>query len=228
LGDSHRRVGAQVFNPVLVDLNEKGIAGDPGQLLTLGITISNGRPNAIMSGEWRCEDQKGWLLGEMAGSYELGPGEDDSLTVQIQLPSGFAAAADSDSVTVRVTMTYDTGLPAESQAAQWVMVVGEDETSVPGGSAPAAEGLAGIYPNPFNPRALIRFQLASADRIDLTIYDAAGRRVRGLAQGRYEAGGHELIWDGRDDAGAAVPSGVYLVRFRTSNRADSEKAVLLR
>jgi len=69
------------------------------------------------------------------------------------------------------------------------------------------------YPNPFNPATTIRFFIPSRSsgdsRVRICIYDALGRLVRTLADRDYAPGTHSLVWDGRDDAGIALPSGTY-------------------
>ena len=67
-------------------------------------------------------------------------------------------------------------------------------------------------PNPFNPRTDLRFELAVPADVYLTIIDAAGRRVRTAHLRGVPAGVHSWTWDGTDDGGRAVGSGVYLVQ----------------
>jgi len=66
------------------------------------------------------------------------------------------------------------------------------------------------FPNPFNPKTTIRFQLAGDHAVDLTVVTPSGRVVRHLVNGElHEAGEHEIVFDGRDDAGNELASGVY-------------------
>ncbi len=76
----------------------------------------------------------------------------------------------------------------------------------------AARGL-GTAPNPFARETMLSFRVASREPVGLFVYDLAGRRVRRLFEGEAEAGERRLAWDGRDDAGAPVAPGVYLVRL---------------
>jgi hypothetical protein len=88
--------------------------------------------------------------------------------------------------------------------------------------------LLGAFPNPFNPQTSIRFTLAVPGTARVAIYDLAGRRVITLAEQRFAAGPQELIWQGSDEQGRAVSSGVYLCRLETFGLAESRKLVLLR
>ncbi|MBN2171800.1 MAG: S8 family serine peptidase [Candidatus Krumholzibacteriota bacterium] len=105
--------------------------------------------------------------------------------------------------------------------------VTQGTTAVPG-AAPASPRIAGIWPNPFNPKVTIRFDLAAPSPARLDVYDIRGRRVRILAAGELAAGPHELIWDGCDDAGRAQPGGVYFARLEAGGARDACKLVLLK
>jgi flagellar hook assembly protein FlgD len=63
-------------------------------------------------------------------------------------------------------------------------------------------------PNPFNPQTSIRFYLPAPGTVELSIYDVRGALVRRLARGEFDAGAHALAWNGTDDAGRPVASGV--------------------
>ncbi len=94
--------------------------------------------------------------------------------------------------------------------------------------APAVTVLHAAYPNPFNPATHLRFEVARAGRVQLEVYDLAGRRVRTLFDGWLPAVVHEEIWDGRDDGGRPVPSGVYYCRLLTADRTAMQKLTLLK
>ena len=87
-------------------------------------------------------------------------------------------------------------------------------TGIPdSGLAPALAHLHPAAPNPFNPATDLRFTLDRDGRVALAIYDARGRRVRTFPDAAYPAGDHALRWNGRDDTGRQVASGVYEVRL---------------
>jgi hypothetical protein len=79
---------------------------------------------------------------------------------------------------------------------------------------PAAYELGQNYPNPFNPVTTIRYGVPVAGRVLLDVYDIAGRRIRTLVDGDTPAGYHSVEWDGRNDAGVGVASGVYMMVMR--------------
>ena len=84
------------------------------------------------------------------------------------------------------------------------------------------------YPNPFNPETVVRFELASPGQVRIDIYTTDGRRIRSLLNTRYGAGAHDATWDGVDDNGNPVASGVYYYRMRMGNESFSKKMVLLK
>jgi hypothetical protein len=85
------------------------------------------------------------------------------------------------------------------------------------------------YPNPFNPSTSIEFTVRTRTRVSLKVYDVSGGLVRPLLEGDRVAGEvHRVSWDGRNDAGEAVSSGVYFYRLVASDFAQTKKMVLLK
>jgi len=83
-------------------------------------------------------------------------------------------------------------------------------------------------PNPFNPRTEITFALPKAQPVTLRVYDLTGKVVRTLASGEYPAGTHSVVWQGENDRGAQVASGVYFYRLSTAERDFTHKMLLLK
>ncbi len=83
-------------------------------------------------------------------------------------------------------------------------------------------------PNPFNPATSISFSLSESRNTRLIVYDTLGRTVRTLVNGPCMAGKHVVRWDGRDDAGAPVSSGVYLSRLSAGGVAETRRMTLMR
>ena len=106
----------------------------------------------------------------------------------------------------------------------------EVPTAVSGEAGPSPDGhlLLSAYPNPFNSQAAIPFVLARPANVDLSVYDVLGQPVRQLFGGRVAAGAHELRWDGRNDAGERVSTGVYTVVLRSRAGRVSRRVSLLR
>ncbi len=83
-------------------------------------------------------------------------------------------------------------------------------------------------PNPFNPTTTIAYAIASDNQVSLTIYDVAGRKVRTLVNERQKADMYKLTWDGVNDAGSRVASGVYFYKLVAGKFTQTKKMVLLK
>ncbi len=84
------------------------------------------------------------------------------------------------------------------------------------------------YPNPFNPATTISYQLPVSTEVELTIYNLLGQQTRTLVSSKQPAGAYQLEWDGRDNAGSEVASGIYVYRLKTDDFTRSRKMLLLR
>lgn len=92
---------------------------------------------------------------------------------------------------------------------------------------PACYALYQNFPNPFNPTTSIRFDVPRPSEIDIGVYDITGRLVRQLEKGRFAPGAYTRIWDGRDNRGESLPSGLYFVKFITREFSKTQKMTLL-
>jgi hypothetical protein len=93
---------------------------------------------------------------------------------------------------------------------------------------PDALALTGNHPNPFNPATAIRFAVPRTAEVELAIYDVAGRRVATLVDGVLAADHHEVTWQGRDDRGQSVASGVYFCRLADGEALLTRKMLLVK
>jgi len=95
--------------------------------------------------------------------------------------------------------------------------------------APSTILAVSAHPNPFNPSTTIRFELPGSRLVNLQVFDAAGRLVRVLVNDEHlGVGRHGVAWDGRDDGGRRVPSGVYLYRIQAGSAGDVGRMVLVK
>jgi hypothetical protein len=102
-------------------------------------------------------------------------------------------------------------------------------SDITGAELPKAYSLAQNFPNPFNPSTRIQFALPAKGHVSLKIYDVAGRLVKTLQDGVMDAGSHELTWDGSNNLGKNVASGVYFYKINAGdNYENMKKMVLLR
>jgi len=103
------------------------------------------------------------------------------------------------------------------------------------GSQPEEFELSQNYPNPFNPATAIPFQAGSREQVagtpirtSLIIYNILGQKVRTLVDEEKLPGSYNIIWDGRDDSGKEVSSGIYFYQLKTKDYTETKKMVLVR
>ncbi|MBN1893758.1 T9SS type A sorting domain-containing protein [bacterium] len=84
------------------------------------------------------------------------------------------------------------------------------------------------YPNPFNSGVKVVFDLPAGQRVRIAVYNIAGQQVRGLVDENLKAGRHVATWNGTDDSGKAVPSGLFFIRMETGGRSFVRKIVMAR
>jgi hypothetical protein len=93
---------------------------------------------------------------------------------------------------------------------------------------PASPSLS-TYPNPFNPQTTVQYVVSQAGPVSVKAFDVRGRLVRSLLTSTQQAAGpHDLTWDGRDDAGVALPSGTYVLRLEAGSAVRSLRVALIR
>ncbi len=84
------------------------------------------------------------------------------------------------------------------------------------------------YPNPFNPTTTIQFGLPQKSEVSLRIYDITGKLVKILVNEKKDAGYHSIIWNGMDDAGREVASGVYFYKIKSEDFKQTRKCLMLK
>ncbi len=163
----------------------------------------------------------GWLQVTTAGGT-IAPGDSLSLSALFD-PTGFAEGAYQDDA------LFTSNDPAGPHALPVTMIIG-NATEVGDGAPPfLVRSHLENRPNPFNPQTTIRFVTIERGRVALSIYSMNGRLVRRLVDGVLEPGRHDALWDGRDDRGRDLSSGVYAARLELSGgSATSRKITLLR
>ncbi|MDZ7266864.1 MAG: DUF5666 domain-containing protein [candidate division KSB1 bacterium] len=110
-------------------------------------------------------------------------------------------------------------------------IVSSGITGVQENHSPAAPGSFALwqnYPNPFNPSTVIRFALPQAGQMRLAVYNILGQPVRTLMEGVRPAGEFQVTWDGRDNRGRQVASGVYFYRLEAQGQVQTRKLTLMR
>jgi phage tail sheath protein FI len=171
-------------------------------------------------------DTEDFLFGLWQGGWFQGVTPNDGYFVQCGLGSSMSTIdLLEDRTIVRAGI-------APRRPAEFIILSIVHERSAPASVPAVVAGNIALHapaPNPFNPRTEVRFSLTSAATVSLHVVDAAGRRVRTLADAEaLSVGEHRRRWDGADDAGRALPSGVYFVRVSGGGEAATRSVVLVR
>jgi hypothetical protein len=134
-----------------------------------------------------------------------------------------AVFAESITLDPKVKFYHHTSLgtfPKESEAKDPEVAVGQ--------SPATSYQLAQNYPNPFNPSTTIQFSVLEAGVVQLSVYNINGQEVRRLVYGQMNAGRHTVNWDGKDNTGQVMPSGVYLYKLRVNGFMQTRKMTLMK
>lgn len=118
-----------------------------------------------------------------------------------------------------------------ASGSEGIYIVHNDAVGIrddePAGRVPTAFFLDQNHPNPFNPSTRISYSVPEKARIQLIIYDIRGRKVRTLIDDIQTSGVKTVIWDGTDDSGSSVSSGMYLYRLGSGPRSETRKMALI-
>jgi hypothetical protein len=161
--------------------------------------------------------------GEVIVQYKLPPAQDD-FTVGIENMTG------TDGIQYYYDGNYDEH--ASTITGEFAIKfttdepTGIDEATL--SSIPRRFALLPAYPNPFRNKVTIRFALPKKTNVELNIYNIAGMKVRTLIRNEMEPGYHQVIWNGKDDRGRRVSSGIYFYRLETKEWKKARKMILLR
>jgi hypothetical protein len=110
----------------------------------------------------------------------------------------------------------------------WTVTKKEDDvTNIYENLFPKEFSLKQNFPNPFNPKTTIPFQLSHDESICLYVYDIQGRTIRTLIKGKVSSGNHSIVWDGTNDFGNVIASGIYFYRLETAHYSKTNKLIVL-
>lgn len=158
--------------------------------------------------------------------------------VIVKVYRGEGATGSLDNLTTKAmggksdfTFVDESAVPGKSYRYMVGVIDGEGEfvSPIQSFTMPVAVAKLGQNsPNPFNPTTAISFTLAAKENVTLSIYDVSGRLVKTLLSGTHDLGTHNVTWDGRDNGGVSVGSGVYFYRLDAGKFSDTKKMVMLK
>ncbi|HPN40910.1 MAG TPA: choice-of-anchor J domain-containing protein, partial [Candidatus Cloacimonadota bacterium] len=104
------------------------------------------------------------------------------------------------------------------------IIVDNDDPTIP----TIGTRLQGNYPNPFNPETTIRFSVKEATPVTIEIYNTKGQLVKTLINEAKEAGNHSVVWNGKDNSGRSVSSGVYFYKMNAGKYSSTKKMIMMK
>jgi hypothetical protein len=161
------------------------------------------------------------ILDLSGGSHYISAGSGALLTLKVK-----GSGLNSLEITKAILVDRD----AQKIPVQIVAKMKESEEGFIAGnsSTPQEFSLSQNYPNPFNPETEISYGLPRDCYVKLAIYNVAGQKVNTLVDERQSAGYKTIYWNGRDDKGKAVASGIYFYKLEAGNFTESRKMVLIK
>ena len=179
-------------------------------------TVEAGTSLALLVSVGGTANQYQW----MKDGYYISGATDDTLTLDP------VSESDSGSYVCRIRNTIATRLTLYSRPIH-VVVTPTVSVSVQD-ALPNEFALRQNYPNPFNPTSTIQYDLPKAANVSLVVYDILGRETVKLVDQEMQPGYNNAVWDARDHAGRAMPSGIYIARLVTQEYTKVIKMVLLK
>jgi hypothetical protein len=183
-----------------------------------------------LAAEYRSAGQAGY-------TFDLTLASEKTTPIQLQA-EGLDAFSDRHVLLINpsTARTYDlhdrptVTIRPDAQTTPLKLVIGDEAYAESAASAivPQALELRPNYPNPFRGQTTLEYALPEQQAVQLVIYDVLGRRIRTLVQEEQRPGLHRVSWNGRNDAGQPVSSGVYLGRLTVDGQTKIQRLVLVR
>jgi hypothetical protein len=102
----------------------------------------------------------------------------------------------------------------------------KDHSEITQSPVPTKLSLSQNYPNPFNPETQINFTVPNFAPVKIEVFNVLGQKIKTLVNGEYQAGQYRVVWDGTDQNGEKVSSGIYMYRLQVDSQTESRKMIL--
>jgi hypothetical protein len=193
------------------------LSADMSSLL-FGSPLLNELQEGVMINSHTLEDGSTRVLAVNMNGGLLSFSADGFITVPVMINAGRG-----DRVKVDIS-----GVQLIGQDGQNIPVHAKGDGSVALELIPMQYTLYQNFPNPFNPVTEIQFDVPDVSAVDLVVYNLMGQQVRRLVNGEIQAGYHRVVWDGLNDRGEPVSTGVYIYSLTSPSFHNTKKMVLLK
>ncbi len=200
-----------------LDLDFVNTILQPGEPIKIRASLTNGGAVPAATMEYIVEDPNGRIVTiDESSSAAFGMAE----YTETMTPGNYI-------ITAIATGTDDFPFKRIIREAVWVEG-GDTVMDTEVAPEPVTEYAITNNPNPFNPETSINFSLPQASDVNITIYNMLGQKVKTLVDEPMDAGTHSRVWNGKDDQGRSVGSGIYLYRMKADNFQQTKRMLLLK
>jgi len=198
--------------------------------LTLPLTVTDGRPIRSVWLEVMAPGMEDLIENVTSGLADAGQFQWNASGDKLWVAYAGSTAAELSGQLLEIVMNVAGGKSGGGLQAA-LAIDGSDVWELPQtdlATVPVRFALGDNYPNPFNPITRISFDLPVSGRVQLSIYDLRGNDIRTLVSGVMPFGAHTVIWNGTDNRGRSVPSGVYFYRIQAEGFSATRKMMLVK
>ena len=147
----------------------------------------------------------------------------NKLTIENWGAFGYSVSISGDNAIVGANLDWGV-----SNATGAAYIISNDETSINQEFVTCSKrNEIRNYPNPFNPTTTIEFLIQNDSKVELSLFNIKGQKIKTIINNGYSKGKHSIIWDGNDDSGKAVSSGIYYYKLNVNSKTEAVKKCLL-
>lgn len=217
-------VARQINGRWSVEIQTRNVTAVTTAHLMLHVNTPNGSISTVQAGDFLGQENTLFLHTERGPSADISMGR---LNRESPCASGSGMLAKAD-LNLPAGATPELRVVYELRDNHNTMIAAGESSDLDMQAIPQAFGLDAPYPNPFNSTTTFTLNLNEAGRATLRVFNVLGQEAATVWDRDLPAGIHRLNWDARDNAGALLPSGVYLTRLETRGHSAVQKIVLLR